>query len=147
MRRGILAALFLIFAFYLSSLLLRYRGNDSASRSVQLTYNFLLKRDYEALAREHLATASAIQTLQEAERRHGSVSGWETLKSDTHLLGRPTQIDMLVHRTGGDFVDVLALGDSVHVHIVMELEVADWRAGSYERALRVIATPPKQKRP
>ena len=146
-RRGLAAACCVILGFYALSMVLRARGSASARSTIEAVYTLVSAGDYTALGRDHLASASAVQTLKEAERVHGKLTHWRLISSDTHLVGRPTQSEVMVTRNSRDYVDVLALGDSVHLHIVMELDVADWKAGQYERAIRIIAKPPDPKRP
>jgi hypothetical protein len=147
LRRWIAIGAFLLILCYALTAVLRARGAASAGRTVALIYGLVAAGDYTALARDHLATASAIATFREAERVHGHLTDWKQVSADTHLLGRPTQTEVMVTRNGKDYVDVLALGDSVHLHIVMELEVTDWKEGRYDRAIRMIAKPPDPKRP
>jgi hypothetical protein len=147
LRKWIYAAASIFLLVYAVTFALRARGSASAQRTVETVYEQVKLGNYNTLGRDHLATASAIKTLQEAERLHGKLKSWKRLRSETHVLGRPTQVDLLVDRNGREFVDVLALGDSVHLHIVMELEFEDYKLGHYEKAIRVIAKPPDPNRP
>jgi hypothetical protein len=126
-----------VVGFAILSAVLQKRGKMQAMEAASELYAFAKLRDFTRM--KGLTTESGIQTLRKAEQVNGSIDSWNVLQTTTHLMGRPTEVQMHVIRRGRPYVDVLALLDNRRVAVVVEYPQEDWEKKVEERAIRVIA--------
>lgn len=126
----------LLLAFALSSVL-RSRGRETATATSNRLYSMAQARDYPNM--ESIGTKSVIQTLQKAEEVNGPIQSYQVLQTNTHLVGRPSEVQVEVTRKGQPYVAVVALLDNERVAVVIEYPKADFLAGKEDHAIRVIA--------
>jgi hypothetical protein len=112
-------------------------GEKSALLAAEQAYRLAEAADYAHM--DKLVSKSGILTLQKAWAQNGKIDSWKVLGAKSQIFGRPTGVDVSVIRAGKEYVDVLALQDSIHVSVIVEFPKEDWKQKREDRAVRVIA--------